>query len=277
MKALVYEKAHSLADFATKLVEIPVPTPRENDVLVDVRAIGVNPGEAAIRSMRSAEPGGRVLLGWEFAGVVSAVGAAVARFKVGDRVFGTGDMTRDGCWAESVAVDHRVVAVIPEQLSFDDAASLPIGSATAWEAIFRDQDRLPAGVDRVLILGGAAGVGSLATQLLKARTNAFVISTGSRAESQEWCRKMGVVVYVGHHHDVQLKPVAGRVHLKIEDTRLHRLLVQAGQTVEGSRESVGDQEVHLVFLLIIGNNYRRDELSRSDQGGARSWTYSQAH
>jgi NADPH:quinone reductase len=122
MKALVYEKAHSLADFAIKLVEIPVPTPRENDVLVDVRAIGVNPGEAAIRSMRSAEPGGRVLLGCEFAGVVSAVGAAVARFKVGDRVFGTGDMTRDGCWAESVAVDHRVVAVIPEQLSFDDAA-----------------------------------------------------------------------------------------------------------------------------------------------------------
>jgi NADPH2:quinone reductase len=100
MKALVYEKAHSLADFAIKLVEIPVPipTPRENDVLVDVRAIGINPGEAAIRSMRSAEPGGRGLLGWEFAGVVSAVGAAVARCKVGDRVFGTGDMIRDGCW-----------------------------------------------------------------------------------------------------------------------------------------------------------------------------------
>jgi NADPH:quinone reductase-like Zn-dependent oxidoreductase len=98
MKALVYEKAHSLADFAIKLVEIPVPTPRENDVLVDARAIGVNPGEAAIRSMRGAEPGGRVLLGWEFAGVVSAVGAAVARFKVGDRVFGAGDMTRDSSW-----------------------------------------------------------------------------------------------------------------------------------------------------------------------------------
>ena len=70
--------------------------------MVDVRAIGVNPGEATIRSMCSAEPGGRSLLGWEFAGVVSAVGAAVARFKVGDRVFGTGDMTRDGCWAETL-------------------------------------------------------------------------------------------------------------------------------------------------------------------------------
>jgi len=68
MKAQVYEKAHSLADFAIKLVEIPVPTPRDNDVLVDVRAIGVNPGEAAIRSMPSAEPGGCILLGWEIAG-----------------------------------------------------------------------------------------------------------------------------------------------------------------------------------------------------------------
>jgi NADPH:quinone reductase len=79
MKALVYEKAHSLADFAIKLVEIPVPALRENDVLVDVRTIGVNPGEGAIRSMRSADSGDRVLLSWEFAGVVSAVGAAVAR------------------------------------------------------------------------------------------------------------------------------------------------------------------------------------------------------
>src|SRR6202034_3002177 len=96
----------------------------------------------------------------------------------------------------------RLVAVIPEQLSFSDAASLPIGSATAWEAIFRDQDRLPACVDRVLILGGAGGVGSLATQILKARTNAFVISTGSRAESQEWCRKMGADLVLDHSRDM---------------------------------------------------------------------------
>jgi NADPH:quinone reductase len=126
MKALVYEKAHRLADFAIKLVEIPVPMPREDDVLVDVRAIGVNPGEAAIRSMRSTEPGGGVLLGWEFAGAVSAVGAAVARFKVGDRVFDTADMTRDGCWAESIAVcgkpvNHRnaVIFYIPASSEFD--------------------------------------------------------------------------------------------------------------------------------------------------------------
>ena len=202
MKALVYEKAHSLADFSVHLAEIAEPTLRENDVLIDVRAIGVNRGEATIRSRRSAEPGGRVLLGWEFAGVILAAGPAAQRFNVGDRVFGTGDMSRDGCWAERVAVDHRIIAAIPDQLSFADAASLPIGAATAWEAIFRDQDALAAGVDRVLVLGGAGSVGSLATQLLKARTGAFVIATGSRPESKEWCRKMGADLVLDHSRDV---------------------------------------------------------------------------
>jgi zinc-binding alcohol dehydrogenase family protein len=202
MKALVYEKAHKLEDFAIKLVEVPEPTLRENDVLVEVRAIGVNPGEALIRAVRSAVPGGRVLLGWEFAGVVIEAGAAAPRFRAGDRVFGTGDMTRDGCWAERVAVDHRILAGIPKQLSFADAASLPIGSLTGWEAIFRDQDALPAGVERVLVLGGAGGVGSLATQLLKARTKAFVIGTGSRRESREWCRKMGADLVLDHAGDI---------------------------------------------------------------------------
>ncbi len=164
MKALVYEKAHDLDNFAMRLVEVAEPTLRDLDVLVEIHAIGINPGEAFIRRTRSAEPGGRVLLGWEFAGVVVRTGSAVRNFKVGNRVFGTGDMSRDGAWAERVAVDHRILAKIPENLSFADAASIPIGAITAWEAMFRDQDVLPARVDRVLVVGGAGAVGSLATQ-----------------------------------------------------------------------------------------------------------------
>ena len=202
MKALVYEKAHSLADFSVHLGEIAEPMLRENDLLIDVRAIGVNRGQTGIRSMRSAEPSGRVLLGWEFAGVVLSIGPAVRGFTVGDRVFGTGDMNRDGCWAERVAVDYRVVAAIPDQLSYADAASFPIGAATAWKAMFRDQDNLPAGVDRVLVLGGAGSVGSLATQLLKVRTGAFVIATGSRPKSKDWCRKMGADLVLDHSRDI---------------------------------------------------------------------------
>ena len=198
MKALVYEQAHNLNDFAIKLVEVAEPTLRECDVLVGVRAIGVNPAEAFIRNRRSAEPGGRVLLGWEFAGVIVEVGPRVQTLKAGDRVFGTGDMSRDGCWAERLAVDHRILAKIPDQLSFVEAASLPVGAITAWEAMFRDQGALPTGVDRVLIIGGAGGVGSLATQILKAKTKAFVISTASRPQSHEWCLAMGADLVIDH-------------------------------------------------------------------------------
>jgi NADPH:quinone reductase-like Zn-dependent oxidoreductase len=83
MKALVYEKAHELEDFAIELVDLAESALRDTDVLVEARGIGVNPGEAFIRSVRSAEPGGRVLLGWEFAGVVLNTGAAAGRFGIG--------------------------------------------------------------------------------------------------------------------------------------------------------------------------------------------------
>lgn len=202
MKALVYEHAHELADFALELADIGEPVIRSGDVLVEVRAIGVNPGEAAIRRSRSAEPGGRVLLGWEFAGVIVDVGPTVEGFTPGERVFGTGDFTRDGAWAERVAVDHRLLARIPDQVSFSDAASLPIGTLTSWEAMFRDQSNLPAHVERVLIIGGAGAVGSMATQLLKTTTAATVLTTASRPESTAWSRQMGADIVLDHHGDV---------------------------------------------------------------------------
>jgi NADPH2:quinone reductase len=185
VKALAYEKAHALDAFAVTLTEVAEPRLQDGDLLVEVRAIGINPGEAAIRQTRSAEPGGRVILGWEFAGVVAAAGPAATGFAAGD----------------------RVVAKIPDRLAFTDAASLPIGVLTAWESLFRDQDALPPGVDRVLVVGGAGGVGSMATQLLKATTPAFVISTASRPESRKWATAMGADLVVDHRGDL-----AGQLH-----------------------------------------------------------------
>ncbi|WP_108460665.1 alcohol dehydrogenase catalytic domain-containing protein [Devosia naphthalenivorans] len=210
MKALAYEKAHVLDAFAIQDMDIAEPQLGDADLLVDIRAVGVNPGEAYIRSVRSAAAGGRVVLGWEFAGIVIGVGSAASGFAVGDRVMGTGDVTRDGGWAERLAVDHRLVAQIPDQLSFVDAASLPIGGLTAWESVFRDRDTLPTGVERVLVVGGAGGVGSLATQLLKARTGALVIATASRPESREWCEAMGAdLVVAGRLRPIVTTPLDG--------------------------------------------------------------------
>lgn len=207
MKALAYDKAHPLEAFALELIDVAEPQVRETDLLIEIQAVGVNPGEATIRQLRSAPPGGRVILGWEFAGVVARTGSATKGFAVGDRVMGTGDVTRDGCWAERLSVDHRVVAKMPDDLSFTDAASLPIGSLTAWEALFRDQSDLPAGVETVLVVGGAGGVGSLATQLVKSKTSARVISTASRPESREWTKAQGADLVVDHTQNV-----AGQLH-----------------------------------------------------------------
>ena len=202
MRVLAYEQAHSLDAFRIEEREVAEPELRDADLLVDIRAVGVNPGEAYIRSVRSAEADGCIVLGWEFAGVVIQVGSTANGFAVGDRVMGTGDVTRDGCWGERLAVDHRVVARISDRLSFVDAASLPIGGLTAWEAMFRDRETLPAGIDYVLVVGGAGGVGSMAIQLLKARTGAIVIATASRPESKEWCKAMGADLVVDHSQDV---------------------------------------------------------------------------
>src|SRR5882724_7772219 len=211
MRALVYEKAHALDHFAIELRDIAEPKLRPDDVLVEVQAIGVNPGEAFIRGVRSAEPGGRVLLGWEVAGIVVAVGSSARGFSIGDRVFGTGDITRDGGWAERVAVDHRIIAKIPLNTSFVDAASLPVGALTAWEAMFRDQPGLPRGIDRVLIVGGAGAVGSLATQILKAMTKTFVIATASRPESRAWCTDMGADLVIDHTREVVAQLTSAKI------------------------------------------------------------------
>jgi len=208
VKALVYENAHSLKDFAIKLAEVPEPTLRDFDVLVEIHAVGINPGETFVRRTRSAQPGGRLLLGWEFAGVVVDMGPQVRGFNTGDRVLGTGDMSRDGSWAERLSVDHRIIAIFPDDLSFGDAASLPVGALTAWEATFRDQATLPAGVERVLIVGGAGAVGSLGTQLLKAKTQAVVIATASRPNSAAWCTKMGADFVIDHTSDISAQLAA---------------------------------------------------------------------
>ncbi|MCB1470755.1 MAG: zinc-binding alcohol dehydrogenase family protein [Rhizobiaceae bacterium] len=202
MRALAYERAHALAAYAIQETDVAEPKLRDTDLLIEIKAVGVNPGEALIRSVRSAENGGRVILGWEFTGVVLQVGPDAEGFAAGDRVMGTGDVSRDGCWADRVAVDHRVVTKIADRLAFSDAASLPIGGLTAWEALFRDRNALPSGVETVLVVGGAGGVGSMAIQLLKARTGAFVIATASRPESNEWCVRIGADLVVDHSQDV---------------------------------------------------------------------------
>jgi NADPH2:quinone reductase len=175
------------------------PLPGPQDLRVRVEAIAVNPVDLKVRG--SLDPTGSPrVLGWDAAGVVEAVGDAVERFAIGDAVMFAGSIDRPGCQAESVLVDARLVGRKPANLSFAEAAALPLTGLTAWESLF---ERLGFGAQgdndgrSLLILGAAGGVGSLAVQLAR-RAGLRVIASASREESQAWVRRLGAEAVVDH-------------------------------------------------------------------------------
>jgi len=206
--SLPITSTESFIDFETEK-----PGPTGKDLLVKIKAIAVNPVDYKIRQNAAkdttlAEP---KIIGWDACGVVEAVGNEVSLFKVGDEVYYAGDITRPGCNAEYQLIDERIVGKKPKSLSDEAAAAMPLTSLTAWEILF-DRIRISKEKDKnktVLILAGAGGVGSIAIQLAKKIAGLNVIATASRAESRDWCRKMGADVVVNHKNLVEEVREAG--------------------------------------------------------------------
>jgi zinc-binding alcohol dehydrogenase family protein len=184
-------------------IELPVPEPRHHDLLVEIRAVSVNPVDTKLR--RSAEPLGEPrVLGFDAAGIVRGIGPDVQNFSVGDEVFYAGVPNRPGTNAEFHLVDDRIVGHKPKTLSFAQAAALPLTSLTAWEMLF-DRFRIPrdqAVGGTLLIVGGAGGVGSIAIQLAAQLTDLTVVATASRAETRDWCRDLGAHYIIDHRQDM---------------------------------------------------------------------------
>ncbi|WP_298444082.1 zinc-binding alcohol dehydrogenase family protein [uncultured Ferrimonas sp.] len=199
MKAVGYQ--HSLAiDLPNALIDITLPPPvaTGRDLLVQVHAISVNPVDTKIRQRVAAEDGQYKVLGWDAAGVVTAVGEQVTDVKVGDEVYYAGDLTRSGSNAEYQLVDERIVGRKPRSLSFAEAAALPLTAITAYELLF---ERLKVATDKpqkLLVVGAAGGVGSILVQLAKQLTQLEVIGTASRQESQQWLRELGADQIINH-------------------------------------------------------------------------------
>jgi len=202
MKAIAHTRACAL-DAPDSLVELdlPAPTPGPRDLLVDVRGVSLNPVDVKVRALMEPDHGHRVL-GYDAAGVVTAVGADVTLFSPGDEVFYAGDLTRPGSNAERQLVDERIAGRKPSSLGFAEAAGLPLTSITAWEILFdsfqlqRDQG---AG-DALLVIGGAGGVGSILIQLAKKLTGLNVIASASRPETKAWVESMGADHVVNHRN-----------------------------------------------------------------------------
>lgn len=185
-------------------VTLPIPVPQGRDLLVEVKAVAVNPVDTKVRAPKDkVEPSPRVL-GWDASGVVAAVGPGVTLFRPGDAVYYAGDITRPGSNQQFQLVDERIVGAKPQSLSFAEAAALPLTTITAYEALFDrlriDRDGGSAG-QSILMIGGAGGVGSIAIQLAK-RAGLGVIASASRPETVAWVRQLGADATVDHRGDM---------------------------------------------------------------------------
>jgi zinc-binding alcohol dehydrogenase family protein len=185
-------------------LDLPRPAPQGHDILVEVRAVAVNPVDTKVRRQDGAVPNPPRILGFDASGIVAEVGPEVTLFAPGDEVYYAGDITRPGSNQQFHLVDERIVGRKPATLSHAEAAALPLTTITAYEAMF---DRL--GIDRdggnrgesILMFGGAGGVGSIAIQLAK-RAGLTVIATASRPETIAWAKGLGADHTVSHRGDV---------------------------------------------------------------------------
>ena len=202
MKAMGYLQAHDLKHFAIREMEVPLPVLGEEDVLVCIKAISINPVDYKIRSTKSGSPDHPIILGWDAAGIVEKVGNSVRDFVVNDEVFYAGSLLKDGANSAYHVVDHRLIAKKPKNLSFAQSASLPLTSLTAWEALIERHYFEYTPSTKILIIGAAGGVGSAAIQILKAVTPATIIATASRPETVDWCQKMGADIIIDHTKDL---------------------------------------------------------------------------
>ncbi|KMM83403.1 zinc-binding alcohol dehydrogenase family protein [Pseudomonas taetrolens] len=202
MKAVAYFHSLPIQDpQALQDIELPEPVAGPRDLLVDVKAISVNPVDTKVRQNVQPDAGTAKVLGWDVAGVVKAVGSEVSLFKVGDKVFYAGSIARAGANSERHVVDERIVGHMPKSLDFAHAAALPLTAITAWELLFERLGIKQGDADEqqsLLIVGAAGGVGSILTQLASQLTALKVIGSASRPETQAWVRELGADVVVDH-------------------------------------------------------------------------------
>lgn len=242
MKAVAYTHSLPISDpMSLQDVQLCEPTPGPHDLLVEVRAIAVNPVDTKIRRNVAPEAGQTKVLGWDVAGVVRAVGSAVSLFKVGDEVFYAGALQRPGGNSERHLVDERLVGHKPRSLSFAEAAALPLTALTAWELLF-DRLKVPqraSAKGHLLIVGAAGGVGSILTQLARQLTGLTVIGTASRAETQQWVRELGAHEVIDHRQPLhaelqrlgiaQVERVASLTHTDQHYEQIIEALAPQGQ------------------------------------------------
>lgn len=190
MKAVVIESFGGAETL--KLKDVPTPSPQEHEVLIQIEYTSVNPVDWKIREgiLKSRLPHQFPLIpGWDASGTITSVGINVRNFKVGDQVYAycRKPIIHDGTYAEFICFDAAHVALKPKNISFAQAAAIPLAGLTAWQALF-DYAKLQPG-QSILVHAGAGGVGSFAIQFANL-TKADVWTTCS-SSNNEYVKKLG--------------------------------------------------------------------------------------
>jgi NADPH:quinone reductase-like Zn-dependent oxidoreductase len=204
--------------------DLPVPIPKDNELLVKVYACALNPLDYKIRNgsiTMGKTPS--FILGYDISGVVVQVGKNVTRFKPGDEVYYCAEFTGDGGYAEYHVVREDVVALKPENITYIEAASLPLAGMTAWESLFTCAN-IKEG-ENVLIHAGAGGVGSIAIQLARWK-GAKIYTTISSPGNYEFVKELGANVIINYKKEDFVKVINS-------DTK--------GKGVEVILDSVGEE------------------------------------
>lgn len=197
MKAAVIEEFGNNAKIIIK--QIPTPAPLDDEVQIAIVYAAVNPVDAKIREgkYKSILPYDfPIILGWDAAGKISAIGKNVRNFKVGDEVFVfcRKPKVQWGCYAENVCMAADAVALKPKKINFAQASSIPLAGLTAWQSLF-DIGKLRKG-ETVLIHAGAGGVGSLAIQFAK-NAGVRVITTANQ-QNHDYVQKLGADIVIDY-------------------------------------------------------------------------------
>ncbi len=260
-----------------ELAEVQRPEPGPTEVLIRVRAAGVNPVDWKTRARGGFLGQPPFTVGWDVAGVVEEIGRGVTRFAVGERVFGMPRFPHEAAaYAEYVTSPSRQLARIPERMSDVDAGGLPLAGLTAWQALVETADLQPH--QRVLVLAAAGGVGHIAVQIAKAR-GAYVIGT-ARTAKHSFLAELGADETIDYTSeavgervrdvDVILDLVGGETGLEalpaLRDGGIF-IAVPSSSGIEPLRELAGDR-VRVTGILVEPDRTGMEAIAELVESGA---------
>ncbi len=198
MKAIVIDEYGAKEVLQERTIEKPAI--KDHQVLVESFATSINPIDWKVRSgnlKKRLDFDFPIILGWDTAGVIVEKGKGVSGFAIGDRVFARPATTRQGTYAEYVAVDENLLARMPEPMSYEEAAAIPLAGLTAWQCLV-DAGAIKKG-DKVLIHAGSGGVGSFAIQIAKS-FSAYVATTAS-GKNEDMVKSLGADQFINYQEE----------------------------------------------------------------------------